>query len=76
MSPKLLHLLANTTISSEAGVKGLSALTNLVNRLARGSLPLRTTPLASAATLVPLHPRPGKIRPIAIGQSLRKACAA
>ena len=72
MSPKLLHPLANTTISPEAGVTGLSALTNLFNRLARGSLLLRTTPLARAATLLPLHPRPGKIRPIAIGKSLRR----
>lgn len=72
MSPKLLHLLAHTQISPEAGVTGISALTNLVSRLARGSLPPCTIPLVSAATLLPLQPRPAKIRPIAIGQSIRR----
>ena len=37
MSPKLLHLLAHIPISPDAGITGLSALTNLVSRLARGS---------------------------------------
>ena len=56
MSSKLLHLLAHTPIRPEAGVTGLSALTNLVSRLARGSLPACTIPLASTATLLPLQP--------------------
>ena len=72
MSPKLRHLLAHSPVSPGAGVTGLSALINLVCRLARGSLPPCTIPLASAAKLLPLQPRPGKIRLIAIGQALRR----
>lgn len=72
MSPKLLHLLPNTKFSPHAVVTGLSALTNLVNRLARVSFPLRTIPLTSAATLLPLYPRPEEISPMAIGRSLRR----
>lgn len=71
-SPRLIRLLAFTNISPQAGVTGLSALANLVRRLAKGSLPEQTLPLFSAATLLPIQPKPGKIRPIAIGNSLRR----
>ena len=74
MTPRLLHLLVTSPITPQAGVTGLSALTNLVRILASGNLPPpQTFPLLSAATLLPLNPRPGKkIRPIAIGQVLRR----
>lgn len=71
-SPRLIRLLAFTSISPQAGVTGLGALTNLVRRLAKGNLPHKTLPLFAAATLLPIKPRPHKIRPIAIGQALRR----
>lgn len=48
------------------------ALTNHVRRLARGELPNETLPLLTAATLLPIQPQPGKTRPIAIAQALRR----
>lgn len=72
LSPRLLQLLARTTVTPEAGVTGLSALTRLVRRLARGDIPDSTAPLLAASTLIPLQPRPGKLRPIAVGQALRR----
>ena len=72
MTLRLLHLLVTSPITPLAGVTGLSALTNLVRILASGNLPHQTIPLLSAATLLPLNSRPGKIRRIAIGQVLRR----
>ena len=72
LSPRILQLLVRTTLSPEAGVTGLSALTHLVRRLARGDVPDQTAPLFAASTLIPLQPRPDKIRPIAVGQALRR----
>lgn len=54
------------------GVSGLSALINLVRRLAKGNLPAQTLPLLSATTLLPIQRRPDKIRPIAIGTAPRQ----
>lgn len=64
--------MATSTVSPEAGVTGLSALTDLVQRLARGALPQQTIALINPATLIPIQPRPDKIRPIAIGTVLRR----
>ena len=72
MSPRLLHLIVSSHVSPQAGVTGLSTLTNLIRRLIRGSLPDHTIPLIAAAWLIPTQPRPGKIRPIAVGQALRR----
>ena len=72
MSPRLLHLLVNSEVSPKAGVTGLSALTRLVARLASGNIPDQSLPLLAAATLLPICPKPNKIRPIAIGQALRR----
>lgn len=54
LSPRLLRLLAHTSISPEAGVSGLSALTRLGRRLAQGDLPDQTAQLLFAATLIPI----------------------
>ena len=72
LSPRLLQFLALTSVSPEAGVTGLSALTRLVQRLVSGDLPDRTVPLLAASTLIPLQPHPDKIRPIAVRQALRR----
>ena len=72
MSPWLLQLLVNSEVSPEAGVTGLSALTRLVARLASGNIPDQSLPLLAAAILLPICPKPNKIRPIAIGQALRR----
>ena len=72
LSPRLLQLLARTTLSPEAGVTGLSALTHLVQRLARGDVPDQTAPLLAASTLILLQPRADKMRPITVGQALRR----
>ena len=72
MSPRLLHLLVTAPVSPAAGLTGFGTLTRLVRRLARGDIPGATIPLISAATLLPIKPRPCKIRPIAIGQCLRR----
>ena len=70
--PRLFHLLAKTSVSPEAGVSGLSALTLLIQRLADGNVPPESLPLIASATLVPVRVRSDKIRPIAIGTSLRR----
>ena len=72
MSPRLLHLLVTSQVSHEAGVKGLSVLTRLFARLARGDISEPSLPLLAAATFLPLQPLPNKIRPIAIGQAPRR----
>ena len=72
MSPRIFHLLVNSDVSPEAGVTGLSVLTRLVGRLSRGNTPDQSLHLFAAATLLPICPRPNKIRPIAIGQALRR----
>ena len=72
LSPRILQLLACTSISPESGITGLSVLTRLVQRLASGNIPDTTAPLLAASTLIPLQPRLGKIRPIAVGQALRR----
>ena len=73
MPPRLLHFLVTGEVSPEAGVTGLSVLTRLVGRLARGQIPNQSFPLLSGATLLPIQPRPDKIiSPIAIGQVLRR----
>lgn len=72
MTPRILHLLPNSTVCPEVGVAGLSTLTRLVRRLARGGLLRQTIPLVAVATLLPIQKKPDKIRPIAIDQSLRR----
>ena len=72
LSPRLLQLLARTSVSPESGITGLSVLTRLVKRLARGDVPDCTASLLAASTLIPLQPRPDKIRPIAVGTALRR----
>lgn len=72
MCTGLFHLIAKTNISPEAGVTGPSALIHLVRRLPGGDLPTHTILLISSAKLIPLQPYPGKIRPTAIGQALRR----
>lgn len=59
-------------VSSEAGVTGHSALTLFVRRAARGELPEQTFPILAAAALLPISPRPGKIGPTTIRQTLRR----
>ena len=59
-------------VSPAAALTDLVTLTRLVCRLGRGDIPGPTIPLISAATLLPIKPRPCKIRPIAIGQYLRR----
>lgn len=58
-------------MSSIAGFTGLSALTLLVYKLAKGDLPDSILPLFSVATPLPTQSRPEKIQPIAIGKVLR-----
>ena len=70
--PRLLQLLARTSVSPESGITGLLVLTRFVRNLARADLPDRTSPLLAASTIIPFQPRPGKIRPIAAGQALRR----
>lgn len=53
-SPRLLRLLALTSISPEAGVTGLSALNRLFWRLGRGDIPDQTV-LLIFATLIPYN---------------------
>ena len=72
MSPRLFNLLVNSEVSPEAGVTGLSALTRLVARVASGNIPEQSLPLLAASTLLPICPKPNKIRAIAIGQALRR----
>lgn len=72
LSPHLLQLLARTSVSPEDGVTRLSVLTHLVQRLTSGDIPKITMPLLAASTPIPIQPRPGKFRPIAIGQALRR----
>ena len=67
---RILQLLARSTITPEASVTGLSALTRLVRRLAQGDVRDQTAPLLAASTLIPLQPRPDKKMPIAVGQAL------
>ena len=71
LSPRILQLLARTSISPESGITGLSVLTRLVRRLTRADLPDHTAPLLATSTIILLQSRPGKIRPIALGQALR-----
>lgn len=71
LSTRLRRHIAVTSVSQQAGVKSLSVLTNLVHRLSRGNLPAPMLPLFTAAVLLPIQPKPDKIRPIAIGQALR-----
>ena len=72
MTPRILHILVTSPISLQARVTGLSALTHLVRRLSGGYIPDASLPLLVAATLLSLKPRPGKTRPIAIGQVIRR----
>ena len=72
MPPRLLHLLVTSEVSPEAGLTGLSVLTRLVCRIVRVQIPDQSLPLLAAATLLLIRPRPDKIRPIAIGQVLRR----
>lgn len=60
----------NTKVLPEAGLTGVSVLTAVVKRSAQGDHPYEIQPLFSSTTLVPIHLRPDKIRPIAIGTAL------
>ena len=71
LSPRLLQFLARTPMSPESGITGLSVLTRLFKRLAREDVPDCTASLLAASTLIPLQPRPDKVRPIAVGTALR-----
>eukprot|EP00177_Eucheuma_denticulatum_P002066 GFKZ01003695.1.p1 GENE.GFKZ01003695.1~~GFKZ01003695.1.p1 ORF type:complete len:345 (+),score=3.40 GFKZ01003695.1:241-1275(+) len=71
MHPRLLHLQTFTTTVAQSGITCISVLAAVLTRLARWDLPEDTIPLLSSVTLLPIQPRPCKIRPIAIGTALR-----
>eukprot|EP00177_Eucheuma_denticulatum_P004852 GFKZ01008805.1.p3 GENE.GFKZ01008805.1~~GFKZ01008805.1.p3 ORF type:complete len:133 (-),score=1.91 GFKZ01008805.1:308-706(-) len=71
MSHRLLHLLAITRVTPEAGLTGIAVLTGVVWGVASGDLPDSKISLISSVTLLPMQSRPDKTRPIAIGTALR-----
>jgi hypothetical protein len=72
MTPWHLQLLLHARVSVPAGVTGIRALTRLVRRFVNGKVPDSVLPLISAAHVVPLRKSNGRIRPIAIDNTLRR----
>ena len=58
--------------ANEAGNNLLSHLTDYTNLLLTGNIPAFIKPVVSSATLIPLAKKCGGIRPIAIGDILRR----
>ena len=58
--------------ANEAGNNLLSHLTDYINLLLTGNIPALIKPVVSSATLITLAKKCGGIRPIAIGNSLRR----
>jgi hypothetical protein len=58
--------------AGEAGQRALRALTKLCNFLLSGQLPSEICHLLYGASLCALHKKDGRIRPIAIGNCLRR----
>ena len=70
------HLLDLTSASAERGGHLLiSALTSFVSHVANGNTPESVRPYVFGATLIPLAKKDGGIRPIAVGQTLRRVVA-
>ena len=59
-------------VASEAGNKALTAITSLVNIILAGLVPSETAPVLSSANLFELKKKDGGVRPIAIGETLRR----
>ena len=70
------HLLDLTSNSAERGGKDLlHALTAFANFVLRGDILQAVKPVFFGATLIPLRKKDGGIRPIAVGQTLRRLVA-
>ena len=57
--------------ASEAGNKALTAITSLVNIILAGLIPSEIAPVLSSANLFALKKKDGRVRPIAVGETLR-----
>jgi len=70
------HLVDLTCASAEHGGRELlHALTDFVNHVIQGDIPQSVRPIFFGANLTPLRKKDGGIRPIAVGQSLRRLVA-
>ena len=58
--------------ASEAGNKALTAITSLVNIILAGLVPSEIAPVLSSANLFALKEKDGGVRPIAVGETLRR----
>jgi hypothetical protein len=61
--------------SQEQNDSTLSAITRVVNLLANGSCPPAVVPFLCGATLIPINKKTGGLRPIAVGEVLRRLVA-
>lgn len=62
-------------LSNEAGQRLLVSLTSLVNLILRGEVPRVVQPLLFGANLLSLEKKCGGVRPIAVGESIRRLAA-
>lgn len=69
--PRLIRLLATTSIIFQAKISELSTLTKVIRLLAKADLSAPVLLPSTTATLVPTESRTCKIWPVAIGQALR-----
>ena len=70
------HLSDLTSASAERGGRELlSALTSFCNFVVSGLTPPFSQPIFFGATLIPLRKKDGGVRPIAVGQTLRRLVA-
>jgi len=69
----LLNCLNSSDGAAKAGV--LEALLNLVTTISSGLLQPRAAPYLCAARLIPLRTKDGGVRPIAVGDTLRRPVA-
>ena len=70
------HLVDLTSASAERGGKDLlRALAEFANFILRGYLPKYVKQVFFGATLIPLRKKDGGVRPIAVGQTLRRLVA-
>ena len=58
--------------SAEAGLRLLSALTDLVNVMLRGEIPQFAVPVLYSANECAIRKKDGDIRPIAVGSTIRR----